>query len=77
MILEHFLALVPLMFLLVLSLIFYGKGLIHAITLGYTGILAFIAIQGSWEFLFFPVCLGSAIISVILFWFAMTRGDWL
>lgn len=77
MILEHFLALIPLMILLVLSLVFWGKGLIHIMTIAYSAILAFIAIAGKWEMLFFPICLGCVIIGIILFIMAMTKGDWL
>lgn len=77
MILEHFLALVPLMALLVFSIIWWGKGLVHLITIAYSAILAFIAIQGQWEMLFFPICLGSCVIGLILFIISMGKGDWL
>lgn len=75
--LEHFLALIPLMILLIVSIIWYGKGLLHLITLAYAIILGIIAINGSYGALFFPICAGSAIIALILFFIAMTRGDWL
>lgn len=77
MILEHFLAMIPLMALMVFSIIWWGKGIIHLMTIGYSVILAIIAISGEWEMLFFPICLGSCIIGLILFSIAMGKGDWL
>ena len=75
--LTHFYAVLPLFILLVLSLIFYGKGLVHLLTLGYALSLGFVAITLEWEFLFFMPVAITVIISIILFIFAMVRGDWL
>lgn len=74
---SHFLALVPLLILLVLSLVFYGKGLVHLITLGYSGVLAFVAISGGWENLVFPPITGTVVIALLLFIYSMTEGNWL
>lgn len=75
--LTHLYALVPLLVFLIMSLVFYGKGLIHILTFLYTLCLSLFAILNSWEIMFFPVCLISGIISVILFFISMTRGNWL
>jgi len=74
---SHFLALLPLMILLIFSLIWYGKGLLHLMTFGYTMVLAIIAITGGWELFFWPICAGTGIITILLFIFAMTKGGWL
>ena len=73
----HFVALLPLLILLVLSLVFYGKGLVHLLTLGYTMALALFAVTNEWEIMFFPVLCGTGIIAVILFFWSMSKGDWL
>jgi len=62
---------------MILSLIFYGKGLVHIVTIGYAISLAFMAILNSWEILFFMPIFGIGIIALILFAFAMAKGDWL
>lgn len=77
MVLTHFLALIPLIVLLIVSLIFYGKGLVHLLTFFYNFVLAWMAAVLQWEILFFPVCAIVAIISVILFGYSMAKGDWL
>lgn len=75
--LTHLFALIPLLVFLILSLVFYGKGLVHLLTLAYTFTLAWFAIINAWEIMFFPICIITGIISVILFLFAMSRGNWL
>lgn len=73
----HLLSLIPLLALLTMSMIWYGRGLIHITLFAYSMTLAFVAINGSWELMFFPILAGTAIISLILFIYAMTKGDWL
>lgn len=73
----HFYALLPMIIFLILSLVFYGKGLVHILTLGYALGLAFMAILNEWEILFFMPIVGTVIISLILFIYAMLKGDWL
>lgn len=73
----HFVALLPLLILLVMSLIFYGKGLVHLMMVSYALALSLFAVTNSWEIMFFPVCIGSVIIGLILFFWSMTRGNWL
>lgn len=75
--LTHFYGLLPLIAFLVLSLVFYGKGLVHLITLGYNGALAYIAIINNWEVLFFMPIAMVMLIGIILFWYSMVRGNWL
>lgn len=75
--LTHFYAMIPLLLLLVVSLIFYGKGLVHLITLGYAFSLSFVAITLGWEFLFFVPIAGTVMVAIILFSFAMVQGNWL
>ncbi len=77
MISTHLFALIPLLVFLILSIVFYGKGLLHALTLAYAFTLAWMAIVNGWELLFYPVCVFTGIIAVILFVYSMTRGDWL
>lgn len=74
---SHLLAMIPLLILLVLSLVFYGKALVHLMTLTYALCLAVLAVLGQWEILFWPITVGSAIISVLLLTFAWARGNWL
>jgi len=73
----HLYALLPLLALLILSLVFYGRGLIHITTFSYCLCLAFVAITNNWELMFFPIIVGTGVITILLFVFAMTRGDWL
>lgn len=73
----HFIAMLPLIIFLILEMIWYGRGLLHIMTLAYNLILAFIAITQGWEFFFLPVCVGIGIISLILFAISMSKGDWL
>ena len=75
--LTHFLAMLPLILFLMLSLIFYGKGLVHLLTLAYALSLGFVAITLNWEFLLFMPIAIIVIISIILFSFSMVKGDWL
>lgn len=77
MVLSHFIALIPMMVLLIISIIWWGKGLLHLMLIGYTGVLAFIAVSQQWEILFLPLCLGTMAIALILFIMAMSKGDWL
>ena len=77
MLATHLYALIPLLILLILSLIFYGRGLIHLCTGSYGLMLGYIAALNQWEILFFPIVTISVIIAIILFVFAMTKGDWL
>lgn len=77
MLLTHFFALLPLIILLVVSLVFYGKGLIHLLTFSYGLALGWVAILNNWEVLFFPIVLFTGIITLILFVYSMTRGNWL
>lgn len=73
----HLFGLIPLLIFLVLSLVFWGKGLVHLLTIGYTLVLAWMAVANQWEILFFPVCAISGIIAIILFGISMLKGDWL
>lgn len=75
----HLYALIPLLVFLIISLVFYGKGLVHLMTLGYTLGLAVLAVTSEtpWEIVFFPVLAISGIIAILLFAFAMAKGDWL
>lgn len=73
----HFFALLPLIIMLIISLVFYGKGLVHLLTFGYCVALGWVAILNSWEVLFFPVVLLTGMITIILFIYAMVRGNWL
>lgn len=77
MIATHLFALIPLLILLILSLVFYGRGLVHLMTFFYVIALSFMAITNNWEIVFFPILIFSGIIAIILFVFAMTKGDWL
>lgn len=77
MIVTHLYAIIPLLVLLIISLVWYGKGLLHLMTFGYNATLAFVAITNNWELLFSPLLAVTAIISLILFGFAMSRGGWL
>lgn len=84
MVLEHFLAVIPLLILLMCSLIWYGKGLLHLMLIAYSIVLAYIALIDSanhpasdWSILFFPLCAGCLLIGLILFTYSMTKGDWL
>lgn len=77
MVVTHFMALMPLLIMLLFSMIFYGKGLVHLLTLAYTMTLAFVVVSGSWEILFFPILSITGLIAIILFFFAMSRGNWL
>lgn len=73
----HLAGLLPLLVFLILTLIFRKTGILHLITLAYSIILAIIAINGSWELLFFAPIAGTAIISLILFMACMAGGDWI
>lgn len=77
MISSHLLALIPLILIFVLSLIWNRTGILHLVSLGYCGLLAFLALTNAWEVLFFPICLGFGIISLILFVICMFNGDWI
>ncbi|OGM08556.1 hypothetical protein A2Z67_01805 [Candidatus Woesebacteria bacterium RBG_13_36_22] len=77
MMISHLLALIPLLVFIILSLIFYGKGLVHLITLGYAITLAFIAVTYQWEILFWSPIVGAGVLSLILFTYSMVRGGWL
>lgn len=74
MVISHLLVLIPLTIFLILSLIFYGKGLVHILTFSTTMAIAYMAIVGGWELLFFPILVVTALISIILFSFAMMKG---
>lgn len=75
---QHLLTMIPLIAFLLMSLLFYGKGLVHLLTLGYTLGLAYYAVlQGDYEIFFFPVLAIVAIIALILFGWSMSKGDWL
>lgn len=73
----HLYALIPLLVMLVLSMIWYGRGLLHLMGLAYVMALAWMALINGWEIMFFPILIFSGIIEIILFIFAMTKGDWL
>ena len=77
MVISHLLALIPLLVLLILSLVFWGKGLVHITTCSYALTLGYIAIVGGWELLFFPIIVGVVIMTIILFAIAMSKGNWL
>lgn len=73
----HLYALIPLLVLLILSLVFYGRGLVHITTCSYALMLGYMAVLNNWEILFFPIVIFTVMISILLFTFAMTKGDWL
>lgn len=75
----HLFALIPLLVLLISSMIWYGRGLVHLTGLAYAVVLAFIALTDTpiWEFLIFPLVAGCIVIFIILFWYSMARGDFL
>lgn len=73
----HLMAAIPLLLLLIISMIWYGRGLLHLMLIGYSGVLAFIAAGQQWELLFFPLIAGTLVIGLILFTYSMTKGDWL
>lgn len=77
MLITHLYALIPLLVLLILSLIFYGRGLVHLGTLAYAMSLGIMAVTNQWEIMFFPIIIVSALIALILFWYSMVRGNWL
>lgn len=77
MLIGHFLALIPLLILLLFSMIFYGRGLIHILTLSYTVGLAYMAAGNSWEIIFLPILAITGLIAILLFSFAMSRGNWI
>lgn len=71
----HFFALLPLIILLVVSLVFYGKGLVHLLTFSYAMALGYFAALNQWEILFLPVVSISVIIALFLFTYSMVRGN--
>ncbi len=77
MIVTHLYALIPLLVLLILSLVFYGRGLVHLLTLSYAMMLGYMAVTNQWEIMFFPIIALTIIIALWLFIFAMTNGNWL
>lgn len=74
---SHLLAAIPLLILLIISMVWYGRGLLHLMLVSYATILGFIAVSNQWELLFFPLIAGTMIIGLILFTYSMTKGDWL
>lgn len=77
MLVSHLFVLIPLLVLLILSLVYYGKGLVHLLTGSYALVIGYMAVVNEWEILFFPIVVFSVIIALILFAFAMLKGDWL
>lgn len=77
MLASHFLASLPLLILLICSLVFYGKGLVHIMTLSYALTLAVIVVGANWELMFFPLVIGTGAIAIILFIYSMSHGNWL
>ena len=77
MLATHLYALIPLMVILVLSMAYFGRGLIHIMGLAYVITLSFMAIGNTWEIMFFPILAISGIIFLILFIYAMLNGGWL
>jgi len=73
----HLFAMIPLLVILTLSMVFYGRGLIHLMGLAYSITLAFMAISNTWEVIFFPIIALMVIIELILFLWAMSKGDWI
>ena len=73
----HLYALIPLLVLLVLSMIWYGRGLIHLLGLFYTVTLGIMGATNEWEIMFFPLLAFTGIIQIILFFWSMSKGDWL
>lgn len=73
----HFIAFLPLIIFFILSLVFYGKALVHVITLGYALSLGYVAILNGWEILFFVPLIGTGIVALLLFWYAIIKGGWL
>lgn len=79
MILEHFLAVIPLLILFICSLIWFNKGLLHLTGLVYVIITTFVALTDTtqWEFMFFPLLAGTGFILILLFIYSMLIGEWL
>lgn len=73
---SHLIALIPLGFFFLVSLLWYSKGIIHLITLAYVVILAFFAITRGWEALFWPILVGVGAISMMLFVASINKGEW-
>ncbi len=73
----HLFALIPLLVMLIMSMVWFGRGLLHLMGLAYVIALAFMAILNSWEIVFFPILIFAGIIELLLFCFAMVKGDWL
>lgn len=73
----HLFALIPLLFLLVISMIWYGRGLLHVMGFAYVLALGYMIAGQGWEMVFLPMCIGSGVIFIILFAVAMAKGDWL
>lgn len=73
----HLYALIPLLVLLILSMIWYGRGLIHLTGLFYTATLAIMGATNEWEIMFFPLLAITGIIQIILFFWSMNKGSWL
>ena len=63
--------------LLIISMIWWKRGLLHILTLGYAIALGYMAAANGWDLVFIPVIVITGIISIILFIYAMTKGDWL
>jgi len=73
----HLFAIIPLLVLLVCSMIWYGRALLHITGAGYCAVLGYVAIEGGWEFMFFPLLAGTSIIFILLTVYALIKGDWL
>lgn len=74
---SHLLALVPLMFLFLISLWIYNKAILQAIPFAYAIVLAYIAIVEVWELMFFPFLFGTALVNLLIFVYDALQGDWL
>ena len=73
----HLYALIPLLVLLILSMIWYGRGLLHLTGLMYTVAVAIMGATNEWELMFFPILVFTGMMQIILFFWSMTRGNWL
>lgn len=75
----HLMAVIPLLILFICSLIWFKKGLLHLTSLAYVVILTYVALTDTtqWEFMFFPLLMGTGFILILLFVYSMLEGDWL
>lgn len=75
--LEHLFSLIPLMVLLIASIVFHGKMIVHLMLIAYCLILGYLSITGGWEALFWPFIVGGIATGILLMWHSATKGSWL